>query len=84
MQSCQKCDFSEANIPCVERKASVAVANLTDDTRRWMLSSKTSSFISLYAVAVAFITLAKINNFINLLKKLSSRSEGNGITGLSV
>ena len=32
MQSCQKCDFSEANIPCVERKASVAVVNLTDDT----------------------------------------------------
>ena len=45
---------------------------------------KTSSFKSLYAVATAFITSAKIKNFISLLKIFSSRSERKGITWLSL
>ena len=61
IQSCRKFDFSDADIPSEERKASVAVVNLTDDTGRQMFLSKTSSFISLYAVAAAFITSAKIS-----------------------
>ena len=68
MQSYRKFDFSDADIPSEERKASVAVVSLTDDTGRWMFLSNTSSFISLYAVASAFITLAKIKNFISLFK----------------
>ena len=87
MKSCRKFDFSYADIPSEERKAvavAVAVANLTDDTGRRMFLSKTSSFISLYAVAAVFITSAKIKNFISLLKILSSISERKGITGLSV
>ena len=76
MQSCQKFDFSDVNIPSEERKASVAVVNLTDDSGRQMFLSKTSSFINLYAVAAAFIiTSAKIKHFISLLKIFSSRSE---------
>ena len=47
IQSCQKFDFPDANIPSEERKALVAVVNLTDDTGRQMFSSKTSSFTSL-------------------------------------
>ena len=46
--------------------------------------SKTSSFISLYAVAAAFIASAKINTFTSLFKILSSKSERKDITGLSV
>ena len=41
MQSCQKFDFSDADIPSQERKGLVAVANLTDDTGRPMFLSKT-------------------------------------------
>ena len=62
----------------------MAVVSLTDDTGRQIFLSKTSSLISFYVVAAAFITLAKIKNFISLLKLLSSRSEWKGITGLSV
>ena len=84
MQSCRKFDFSDADVPSEERKALVVVVSLTDDTGRRMFLSKTSIFISFYAVAAALITSAKINNFISLLKILSSRSERKGINWLSV
>ena len=60
----------------------MAVVSLTDDTGRQIFLSKTSSFIRFYVVAAAFITSAKIKNFISLLKLLSSKSEWKGITGL--
>ena len=40
MQSCQKCDFSQTDVPSEEREASVAVVNLTDDTGRRMFYQK--------------------------------------------
>ena len=55
MQSCRQFDFSDTDIPSEERKASVAVVNLTGDTGRQIFLSNTLSFISLYAVAAAFL-----------------------------